>query len=252
MVKNTRSGKPYWQKLSWHSARQQWKKFRDGKTYYLGSSGVNKSDRVAHDDAFEGWQAIEVQLQAKEERDQVHPHVQEVAEASRSTFLPEVEAAAKAYTENSGDPAVGAEYQAMRLRVAMAGLADHPDYKMLGDTASGTTLKGTIGATVDQYLTHFQSLVRVGDRSAARSQPLTIHLHQFRDWAGAGLALQGVNGAMLSRYHAHLLERRGKDEISAAYAHDLLGSVKQWVRWCWQNELTETLPRNLDTLEQFS
>lgn len=225
--------KPYWQKLSWHNARKQWKKFRNGKYYYLGESGVNRSDRQAHDVALAEWRRILGKVDKDEERERLDQIREEHEEA-----LPAVEACWM-------DPDNSIQRRLTEIIVDTHGVRDHPDFAL--PPTSGLEAD-SIGSAIDQFLAYFKSLVLVGERSESRQRPLEHHLEHFRQWIGGSEPLSSVNGAMLTRYHAYLLQQVADKKISAAYGHDLQRAVKQWIRWAWQNELLFQLPRNLDTL----
>ena len=53
---------------------------------------------------------------------------------------------------------------------------------------------------------------------------------------------------MLSNFHARLLTEVEAGKMKAVTAKGVLGTVKSFVRWLWQAERLENLPRNLDTL----
>lgn len=222
-----RTVRPGWQVLSWHAARNQWKKYRAGRTYYLGESGVTRS-RASHDSALREWLTIESDLRAR---------------ADPSDPRSATDSVERALAEQLGRRLP----DAMPIDYVIA-MSDRDVDQAVADESSTT-----IGGTIEEYLAAFRAQVKVGNRSHGRYEPLRIHLKKFREWAPPSspivtgqLPIDAVSSALLTAWHTHLINQIAEDRISAQYAHDLLGSVKQWVRWSWEQELCG-LPRNFNS-----
>jgi integrase len=242
--------KPAWQNLTWHAARGQWKKYRKGSTYYLGDSGVKRT-RKTHDQALAEWKRKEAELIATAtdtaEADrratlrQTPPATYQAAALSRGEIIPEVDVV-------SGDPTNEIGRLLARAAALSAGVADEPDFAVGIDDQPQAQ---TIGHAIDAYLNFFRTQVEAGQRTRSRYEPLRVHLEKFRTWtpptspAEAGkLNTSSISASLLTAWHAHLIQQMADGEAKASYAHDQLGTIKQFVRWAWENELCD-MPRNL-------
>ncbi len=106
-----------------------------------------------------------------------------------------------------------------------------------------------LGTLVDQFLTNKRRLVDLKKLSAGRCDVLRVQLEHFRDWAGQHSSARSINARLVNEYHAKLLGEVVDNRRSEAYAKDIWAAFKQFVRWLWQNEILEQLPRNLDSTE---
>ena len=66
-------------------------------------------------------------------------------------------------------------------------------------------------------------------RSVGRYVAINSHLKLFAEWTGANRSVATMNATMLEDFHTHLL---GRTELSDDYKKDIIGTVKQYVRWC--------------------
>jgi len=107
----------------------------------------------------------------------------------------------------------------------------------------------TLASAVDAFLTRSKTRVALGERSAGRYDTLQRCIHHFAKFVGGASGVNRVNGAMLEAYHSHLAEELQANKWSSEYAQFYIAVAKQFVRWCYQTELLDTLPRNLESKE---
>lgn len=113
--------------------------------------------------------------------------------------------------------------------------------------ADETERADTVAFNIDSFLKTKRQLLDAKRLSAGRYDHLRRHLGMFRDWIGGDTAVATVSGKTLVEYHSHLMDKLHGQEFSAAYAKDYLDTTKMFVRWCWQVNLIEDLPRNIDS-----
>ena len=115
----------------------------------------------------------------------------------------------------------------------------------------------SIETNVKAFLAVKEAQVRAGEIAAGRYTPLKLHLHDFCDWLGSATDVSVISGKVLSDYHAELMQRIPRDEsgpepafankkmLSADYARDRISTVKTFVRWLYETEAIQDLPRIL-------
>lgn len=99
---------------------------------------------------------------------------------------------------------------------------------------------------VEKYVAHKQSQSKVGDLSAGRVYSLNLHLTCFQDWLGKDTAVREIDGDVLLRFRAHLMEKVTSGEWGKTTAKHYLDAVKSFVRWLWASNAIPSLPRILD------
>jgi integrase len=105
----------------------------------------------------------------------------------------------------------------------------------------------TIGANLDDFLAVKKRQADSGQIAYGWSSVMRYHLEYFRRYAGE-MAVENANANLLSGYHGHLLDTIRAGTITTTYAKGLLATLKTFVRWLWESEVIEQLPRNLGTL----
>jgi integrase len=103
------------------------------------------------------------------------------------------------------------------------------------------TFAGTIKAFCDRK----EVFVQQRQRSVGWFAAITSHLKVFSDWIGVNRPVAALNAIVLEDFHTHLL---GRPDLSDDYKKNIIGTVKQYVRWMWKRGLCE-LPRNIDDKE---
>ena len=109
----------------------------------------------------------------------------------------------------------------------------------------------SLQAHVQKYVKQKEGQADAGEVSVGRVYALKLHLGHFEDWLGKDTAVRDIDGEVLADYHAHLLSRITSKEWSRTTANHYLTTVKSFVRWLWQIEAIESLPRLLDGRSQF-
>jgi integrase len=98
-----------------------------------------------------------------------------------------------------------------------------------------------VEAAVNQFLSAKLSEAQIGSVSAGRFDNVARDLRWFREYGGAGL-----DGASLAGFVQHLSRRVAAAELASCSASCCLATVRQFVRWCYRQEILHTLPRNLE------
>ena len=105
----------------------------------------------------------------------------------------------------------------------------------------------SVGGHVLQFLKQKQGLVDGGELSAGRLNALRLQLEHFQDWIGKGTPVKEITGSALVKFHASLLANVKEGGWSKNTAFHYLSGVKSFVRWLWQTEAIDSLPRVIDS-----
>jgi integrase len=114
-----------------------------------------------------------------------------------------------------------------------------------------------LGDHVDRFLGEKQQETTRGDLSIGRFNSIKRHMQLFNDWMGPDSALSDIDGNRLREYHQHLLGQVSKNScrrianpkfassfpISQVTAKERLATVKAFVKWLWEIEAIQDLPR---------
>lgn len=98
---------------------------------------------------------------------------------------------------------------------------------------------------VKDFLKSKEAAAKRRELSVARYEALRTGLKKFCDFLGSNRPITDLNTASLNRFREHLLQRVDKG-LSAASADTTLQVVKQFTKWCYQQELID-LPRVLQS-----
>jgi integrase len=109
----------------------------------------------------------------------------------------------------------------------------------------GTVPSRTVEGNVRRFLERKQQQAERGERSHGRFDALRVALEALVVFIGGRKPIENINAQLLSNYRDHLEGRIGQS-FSHRYAKDHLQAVKQFVRWCWEQELID-LPRILES-----
>jgi integrase len=112
----------------------------------------------------------------------------------------------------------------------------------------------TIGVQVERWISTQQARVEAGEISPGRFRNDRIVMHHVRDHFGAEAAVKTIDEKRWAAFHADLMarigERYGDPGGSAGWSRDYANKVfnigKMFVRFLWENGLTE-IPKNLDS-----
>jgi len=101
-----------------------------------------------------------------------------------------------------------------------------------------------VGNDIAAFLKSKELQQGVGDLAVGRLDNLTRSLCFFRDRLGSAFSTERIDGKTLSDYHSQLLACVAGKQFSPAYAKDNFAAAKQFIKWCWENELLDNLPRS--------
>ncbi|HEY1068835.1 MAG TPA: hypothetical protein VGE52_22125, partial [Pirellulales bacterium] len=103
-----------------------------------------------------------------------------------------------------------------------------------------------VAGRVEDYLKIRRRDVDLGKLSAGRYDPIRVHLQAFRDWIGPATSVKAISAKVVQDFHGHLSTAIFEKKISGIYAKDRFNEFRTFVKWLWQSELIDALPRNLD------
>jgi integrase len=85
--------------------------------------------------------------------------------------------------------------------------------------------------------------------SVRRYSALKGHLEDLVSFAGEGMLIEQANHPQtLTMYHTNVLDRLESGAIGSTYtARDYMATAKQFFRWCYEEHVTDELPRNIDS-----
>ena len=106
----------------------------------------------------------------------------------------------------------------------------------------------TIGQAVCDFLAIREAKVKAGKMSAGRYDTLKRCLNHFAEFSNNAMGVDKLNGATLTAYHTTLLEKVGNG-WSSSYTQTYGIACKTFIRWAWENELIDNLPRNISSRE---
>ncbi len=237
--------------LTYHKARRQWRKKKriDGKdkVFYLGQSGVNKTDDAAYYDALREWRTIESDLKAKEaEEDDQAERAKLIRKYHREHAMVQ-----RIRRLEPDDPGREAAEAITRIGLKREGLDRHPDFILPSDAEKRGP--DSIAGQVQRFLASFDTQIKLDARSHARRSSLRSHLDRFNNWPPPGetspvgnRSIAEVNAALLADYYEHLASQLAEKVIGHYTARDSMAAAKQFIRWAWERELCG-LPRNIDS-----
>jgi hypothetical protein len=86
-----------------------------------------------------------------------------------------------------------------------------------------------------------------GKLSAGRLSAETNAIKYFCNWIGTSTLVEKITAYSLAEFHSTLMDRIGEDTISQSYASDQIKSVKRFVRWMWEQDAIQSLPKNIES-----
>ncbi len=104
----------------------------------------------------------------------------------------------------------------------------------------------TVAQAVTTYVQRQRARQVAGNVSMAHSEIIQRCIEHFQKHVGGAVAVANLTAQHLTSYHSALMEQVGKG-WSQPYAKRYLGVAKQFIRWCWENELLASLPRNMQS-----
>ena len=105
----------------------------------------------------------------------------------------------------------------------------------------------SIGKHADDYIAGKDAASMAGKLSRSRVYKVRLQLHDFANWIGRSTSVAEISGKTLMDYYGKILKKVEQNEWSLHTADDRMGIVKSFVRWLWQIEAIDSLPRVLDS-----
>lgn len=257
-------------KLSFDKATGRWKKFFQGKRYYLGY-GSSKNDDASYRQAMEKWEKLKAELENYPDTSKEHyDHYQsaiEMREAMAKWCLlngPE-------YAETH-DKLVGEIDKLKRLFArAKPPALNKPDTlsvcPLTGMTASEKMEwfdrvemvkqyqqwtepkdkeKSMVNA-IDAYLEARKARAESGQMAISSVGVEIEKIKPFREFC-QGLSVDEFNGQHITGYKQVILSRHKEGRYAQWTTKHYLKIVRECIQWLWENEVLDHLPRNLKEL----
>jgi integrase len=101
----------------------------------------------------------------------------------------------------------------------------------------------TVKALVESYFVSRRVEAENGQLSLNRWNYTRYTLRRFQTFVGDSIDIAKIDGGTLVKYRDHLLS----SDISAWHAHDCLSTCRTFLRWLWESEILESLPRNINS-----
>lgn len=105
----------------------------------------------------------------------------------------------------------------------------------------------TIGHWVGNFVAAQQQRVTANSLSAGRFKSNKVAVEHFRDWAGAQTDVSSISGRTLSQFHAYQLDLITAGKCASGYSKDRMAAAKSLIRWMWEQDVIENLPKNFDS-----
>lgn len=268
--------------LTWDKHRKRWKRFYRGKQYYFPFAN-SKSDVEGYRKALQAWYAKKLEIDGEDHWDKPNGKQYEHAIQVRQDliryfesageldrceeFRAEVAELRKRYEIHRHPPRLelydlsplfdfdfviaplegsiwteaGPEKRKQAAEVGYSLWKDR--IKQAKEEENGKTVAEHINRFLDEKKAHAES----GQISPGWYEQLDYRLRFLKRYAGTAETAQ-LNGQILSSFHRHLLSRLETKEVTSSYCQGVMTTVKQFVRWLWENEYLEDLPRNLNSL----
>ena len=105
----------------------------------------------------------------------------------------------------------------------------------------------TLRGWFKKYFKLRKQLVDAGKLSAGRLSSEGSEIDYFIAWAGPYTQVSKIVSSMLTEFHSVLLDLVKNDDCSQAYASGRMKSVKRFIKWLWEQDAIEMLPKNIDS-----
>ncbi|MCE9620708.1 MAG: hypothetical protein K8R92_12490 [Planctomycetes bacterium] len=217
-------------KLTWHEARHCWKKYADGKTYYLAKGKCKtKYDSEGYKAAMDEWQKIHVDLRAAAKATELFESDPEVAEkialAYQNKLHWEKQYPNKTYEEAKTIEAALETHRRVNVEL--------PKEK-------------TVESHIDSFVKLKTAQVAADQKSAGRLRNIRTYVNRFGEFVGKQNAIETITAVTLSDFHARLLGEVARGGMSASSARDAMQVARQFIKWLWGLSVIE-LPNNIDS-----
>jgi integrase len=208
---------PYTIQLTWHEARRCWKKYQDGRTFYLGKGQcAGRSDMKGYQIAWAEWEEIKLQLDQSRMRQR----------RLTSRSAPTIDVTTSFAT----------------------------DYGKVDYTPTMTTLPPIADRLIEKLADVYVKNQRARAEAGEISPKMYIEYRQkMDDFVGYSKELgiervDEIDTMTLDAYRStqlHLMGLKEKQHVSPFTVKKRLQTVSLFIEWLYERELLETLPRNL-------
>lgn len=110
------------------------------------------------------------------------------------------------------------------------------------------TPKESVGANATEFLEMVEKRSQNGEVSAAWYDSLQRGVVEFKNWIGEHTPVTSINGKILESYRANISEHVSTGRWSNHTGKDFWSVGKQFIKWLWEVEALESLPRNFSRL----
>lgn len=107
----------------------------------------------------------------------------------------------------------------------------------------------SVGVLAERWLDRRREKHAAGALSVSGTAQSKYRIDRFVAFVGADTGVEGITADRWERWHTHLLGAVNKGEWSGEWSKNLFATSKQFVRWLWQTEVLDNLPRNFDALK---
>ena len=104
----------------------------------------------------------------------------------------------------------------------------------------------TIEGNIARFLAQKRAQVDGKELTPGRYAMLDLHLSALSECIGGSNRVSAITSRSMTDFHTDLLGRKGRGELSGAYAKDRLGAAVQFVRWLWREKTLAELPRVIE------
>ena len=104
----------------------------------------------------------------------------------------------------------------------------------------------TIEGNIARFLVQKRAQVDGKQLTPGRYAMLDLHLSALSEFIGGSNRVSAITTRSLTDFRTDLLGRKGRGELSGAYAKDRLGAATQFVRWLWREMTLVDLPRVIE------
>lgn len=110
----------------------------------------------------------------------------------------------------------------------------------------------TLEGNVKRFLQRKESQAAKGQRSHGHYDQLRVGLTAFVAFHGAKRSIVSISEGVLTAYRDHVETLVDRNEIRPHTGRHRLAAVKQFLRWAYRQKILDTLPRVLESREDFS
>jgi integrase len=267
--------------LTWDKTNKRWKRKYRGRQFYF-RYGKSKTDRAGYDRAVEEWHSLKTEIDTKAQENKPHRQEYEMAVKLRQdvcqycllegqteldddfgwdikklhdTLQRQIVTLRNWFDRvkprelNLPDTLPVNPLDSLNMTIAekiewgerLDSLKDHQRWTQQAEPGE------TVSDNIDSFLAFQKQRATSAQISGTHFTSMQDRLKVFRAFTGH-TAIATMNGQSLTGFHSHLASQVEANEMKTGYAVNLLRTTKQFIRWCWENEIIENLPRNIGSL----